>query len=93
MALECSLISIWEIALKTIFGFLPAILLGSTMLAGCATDGDSTAKWAADKEKQVVTGSNIPRKDKGVVNVRTASKDELERIQSTSTASPVAAPQ
>ena len=46
-------------------------------LQGCtATPVDASAE---SKEKEYVTGSNIPRKDK--MGVKTMSKDELDMLQ------------
>jgi hypothetical protein len=47
-------------------------------IQGCAAPGEPTT--TVDKDKDYVTGSNIPRKDKA--GVKTMSKEEFDRMQS-----------
>ena len=54
-----------------------ALALVCTGLQGCATTDDT--QTVVDKDKDYVTGSNIPRKDKS--GVRTMSKEEFDRMQ------------
>lgn len=66
---------------------LPALAALSTALSaiatlsGCATADTQTAQ-APREEKVFVTGSNVPRRDRS--EVKTMSKEELERAQANS---------
>ena len=53
-----------------------------SMLAGCATADTRSDAQQAQQEKEIVTGSNIPRRDRSGVAV--ASREALERMQNSS---------
>lgn len=55
--------------------------LAAVMLAGCAT---TDSKIEPQQEKEFVTGSNIPRKDRSATGISVLNKDALERIQNSS---------
>ncbi|MBK7472623.1 MAG: hypothetical protein IPI73_20425 [Betaproteobacteria bacterium] len=55
--------------------------LAAVLLAGCAT---TDSKVEPQQEKEFVTGSNIPRKDRSAGGVSVLSKDALERMQNSS---------
>jgi hypothetical protein len=55
---------------------LPA--LAASLLVGCAT---TETNVEPQQEKEFVTGSNIPRKDRSGSGVSVASKEALERTQ------------
>ena len=59
------------------FIFVPIVAV--SMLAGCAT---AVTNVEPQQEKEFVTGSNIPRKDRSGVAV--AGKESLERVQNSS---------
>lgn len=44
---------------------------------GCATE--TNTKPASTEEKQIVTGSNIPRKDRSAVGTKVIDKEAIER--------------
>ena len=76
--------------MKKIFSTLSSILrvslaaplaLSAIALTACATNEDGVR--FAGAEKEIVTGSNIPRKDKSIILVKTVSKAELEKLQNT----------
>ena len=58
--------------------FIILASLAAALLIGCATtDGGIEPK----QEKEFVTGSNIPRKDRSDSGVVVLSKDALEKVQ------------
>lgn len=58
---------------------LPALAV--VLLASCAT---IDSKVEPQQEKEFVTGSNIPRKDRSGSGVTAASREALERFQNSS---------
>jgi hypothetical protein len=54
-------------------------------LTGCSTTTGSTSEAA--EEKEYVTGSNIPRRDRTSTGVKTVDPAELERMRSSMPAS------
>ena len=56
--------------------FILVPIVAVSLLAGCASE----SKIEAQQEKEFVTGSNIPRKERSGVTV--AGKESLERMQS-----------
>jgi hypothetical protein len=69
--------------LKIATGLTSIFALGAALLAGCAADS-STPKSASAEEKEMVTGSNIPRKDRSALGTKTISKEELSQAQGAS---------
>lgn len=55
--------------------------LAALVLAGCAT---TDSKIEPQQEREFVTGSNIPRKDRSTAGVSVLGKDALERMQNSS---------
>ena len=51
---------------------------GASLLSACATT-ESNDNWVSKDEKQYVTGSNLPKKDRSSVTV--ISKEALEDAQ------------
>ena len=56
-------------------------ILAVFLVAGCATTDTSTEPL---QEKEYVTGSNIPRRDRSASGVSVLSKDALEKAQNSS---------
>lgn len=56
-------------------------ILTAAVLGGCAT---TDSRVEPQQEKEFVTGSNIPRKDRSAAGVSVLNKDALERIQNSS---------
>jgi len=54
-------------------------LLGC-LLSGCASM-EPAATGAAREERQYVTGSNVPKKDRNTSTVTTVSKDAIDNMQ------------
>jgi uncharacterized lipoprotein YajG len=71
--------------LKITTSVVSIFALGTALLAGCATDPNapksaSASASASGEEKELVTGSNIPRKDKSALGTKTMSKEELSQV-------------
>ncbi len=58
---------------------LMSVALTLSALFGCAAP-DTNVNQPANEEKQIVTGSNIPRKDRTLIGTKTVDKAELERV-------------
>ena len=64
---------------------LMSVALTLSALFGCAAP-DTNVNQPANEEKQIVTGSNIPRKDRTLIGTKTVDKGELERVANNPTA-------
>jgi hypothetical protein len=72
-----------EMSMKKMFAGVSAVG-AALLLSACALPETKNPGYEAKNDREVVTGSNVPRKDRGPVNVTYGTRDAVEKIQSQS---------
>lgn len=60
------------------------VLGAALLLSACAMPEAAKPGYEASNDRETVTGSNVPRKDRGPVNVTYGTRDAVEKVQSQS---------